>query len=104
MGCAVHGIAGQTPWIYQVGEWVAVRALAGWKEAYNEDGSRQSPPFLTAVEWLTVFHVVEFRIVETRIISVVEHSHATARPRHCALTITGPTGAFRARHCDDADE
>ena len=62
----------------EVGEWVAVRAFAGGHEAYDEDESPQPPPFLTAVEWLTIFHVVESRIVETRIISVVEHSHATA--------------------------
>lgn len=62
----------------EVGEWVAVRAFAGGHEAYDEGGSPQPPPFLTAVEWLTIFHVVESRIVETRIISVVEHSHATA--------------------------
>lgn len=61
----------------EVGEWVAVRAIAGGNEAYNEDGSPQSPPFLTSVEWLAIFRVVEGRITETRIISVVEHSHST---------------------------
>ena len=61
----------------EVGEWIAVRALAGGDEAYNEDGSPQSPPYLTSVEWLTIFHVVEHKIVESRVISVVEHSHAT---------------------------
>jgi hypothetical protein len=50
----------------------------GGTEAYNEDGSPQAPPFLTAVEWLTIFHVVESRIVETRIISVVDHSEGSA--------------------------
>ena len=62
----------------EVGEWVAVRAFAGGHEAYDENGSPQPPPFLTEVEWLTVFHVVESMIVETRIISVVERSHAAA--------------------------
>jgi SnoaL-like domain len=58
----------------EVGEWVAVRALAGGMEAYNEDGARQSRPYVTAVEWLTIFHVVNSRIVETRVISVLDHS------------------------------
>lgn len=43
-------------------------------EAYNEDGTRQSGPYITAVEWLTIFHVVNSRIVETRVISVLDHS------------------------------
>ena len=58
----------------EVGDWVAVRALAGGQEAYNDDGSPQSPPFLTSVEWLSVFRIVGGRIVETRIVSVVDHS------------------------------
>jgi SnoaL-like domain len=58
----------------EVGEWVAVRAVAGGMEAYNEDGTRQSRPYVTAVEWLTIFHVVNSRIVETRVISVLDHS------------------------------
>jgi hypothetical protein len=58
----------------EVGEWVAVRALAGGVEAYNEDGTRQSRPYVTAVEWLTIFHVVNSRIVEARVISVLDHS------------------------------
>jgi hypothetical protein len=58
----------------EVGEWVAVRALAGGMEAYNEDGTRRSRPYITAVEWLTIFHVVNSRIVETRVISVLDHS------------------------------
>ncbi len=62
----------------EVGEWVAVRAFAGGNEAHNEDGSPESPPFLTAVEWLTIFHVVDRKIVESRIISLVEHSDSTA--------------------------
>jgi SnoaL-like domain len=44
----------------EVGEWIAVRALAGGMEAYNEDGA--------------IFHVVNSRIVETRVISVLDHS------------------------------
>ena len=58
----------------EVGEWVAVRALAGGMEAYNEDGPPQSRPYVTAVEWLTIFHVVNRRIVETRVISVLDLS------------------------------
>jgi hypothetical protein len=58
----------------EVGEWVAVRALAAGMEAYNEDGTRQSRPYVTGVEWLTVFHVVNSRIVETRVISVLDHT------------------------------
>ena len=55
----------------EVGEWVAVRALAGGQEAYNEDGSPQDPPFLTSVEWLTVYRVVDRTIVEARFLSAV---------------------------------
>lgn len=58
----------------EVGEWVAVRAYAGGNEAYDEDGSRRSPPYLTSVEWLSIFRVVDSRIVESRIVSVVDHS------------------------------
>jgi hypothetical protein len=58
----------------EVGEWVAVRAFAGGMEAYNADGTCQSRPYVTAVEWLTIFHVVNSRIVETRVISVLDHS------------------------------
>ena len=58
----------------EVGEWVAVRAYAGGNEAYDEDGSRRPPPYLTSVEWLAIFHVVKSRIVESRIVSVVDHS------------------------------
>jgi hypothetical protein len=56
----------------EVGEWVAVRAFAGGQEAYNEDGSPQAPPFLTSVEWLAIFRVVDRRIVEVRIVSVAD--------------------------------
>ena len=61
----------------EVGSWISVRAFAGGREAFNEDGSPQQPPFPTRVEWLALFHVVERMIVETRIISLVEHSHST---------------------------
>jgi predicted SnoaL-like aldol condensation-catalyzing enzyme len=57
-----------------VGEWVAVRAFAGGQEAYNEDGSRQSPPFPTSVEWLSTIRVVEAKIAEIRIVSWVDHT------------------------------
>lgn len=62
----------------EVGEWIAVRAFAGGTEAYNDDGSPQPPPFLTGVEWLALFRVVQSTLVETRIISIIEHSHAAA--------------------------
>jgi hypothetical protein len=57
-----------------VGEWVAVRAFAGGQEAYNDDGSPQSPPFLTSVEWLSVIRVLDRRIAEIRVVSWVDHS------------------------------
>jgi hypothetical protein len=57
-----------------VGEWVAVRAFAGGQEAYNEDGSRQSPPFPTSVEWLSTIRVAEAKIAEIRIVSWVDHT------------------------------
>lgn len=58
----------------EVGEWVAVRAFAGGQEANNEDGSPQSPPFLTSLEWLTNVRVVNRMIVEIRLVSWVDHS------------------------------
>ena len=58
----------------EVGDWVAVRAYAGGNEAYDEDGPRRPPSYLTSVEWLSIFHVVNRRIVESRIVSVVDHS------------------------------
>jgi SnoaL-like domain len=58
----------------QVGEWIAVRAIAGGVEAYNDDGSPKSPPYMTSVEWLAVVHVIDRMIVEGRLISVVDHS------------------------------
>ena len=60
----------------EVGEWVAVRAFAGGQEAYNEDGSPQSPPFLTLVEWLSIIRVVDRRIAEIRLVSWVDHSQS----------------------------
>ena len=58
----------------EVGERVAVRACAGGQEADNEDGSPQSPPFLTSVEWLTTVRVVDRMIIEIRLVSWVDHS------------------------------
>jgi hypothetical protein len=58
----------------EVGEWIAARALAGGQEAYNEDGSPQSPSFLTSVEWLSTIRVVDRMIVEIRLVSWVDHS------------------------------
>jgi predicted SnoaL-like aldol condensation-catalyzing enzyme len=43
----------------EVGEWVAVRATAG-------SGTRRQ------VEWLSLFRIVDDRLVETRIVSLVE--------------------------------
>ena len=60
----------------EVGEWVAVRAFAGGREAYNEDGSPQSPPLLTSVEWLSIIRVVDRKIAEIRLVSWVDHSQA----------------------------
>ena len=60
----------------EVGEWVAVRAFAGGRQAYNEDGSPQSPPFLTSVEWLSIIRVVDRRIAEIRLVSWVDHSQS----------------------------
>ena len=63
----------------QVGDWLAVRAVAGGKEAYNDDGSPKPPPYMTSVEWLAVVHVIDERIVEGRVISVVDHSNDEPR-------------------------
>jgi hypothetical protein len=41
------------------------------QEAYHEDGSPQDPPFLTSVEWLTVYRVVDRKIVEATFLSAV---------------------------------
>lgn len=57
-----------------VGEWSAVRALAGGEKAYHEDGSPQSPPFVTSLEWLTIYRIVDRKILEIRLVSVVDHS------------------------------
>ena len=60
----------------EVGEYVAVRALASGKQAFDDDGARRRPPFPTAVEWLTVYHVVEGRIVESRVVTSMVRSQA----------------------------
>lgn len=60
----------------EVGEWVAVRAFAGGEEACHEDGSPQSPPVLTSVEWLSIIRVVDRRIAEIRLVSWVDHSQS----------------------------
>jgi hypothetical protein len=57
----------------EVSEWIAARAFAGGQEAYKEDGSPQSPPFLTSVEWLSTIRVVDRMIVEIRLVSWVDH-------------------------------
>lgn len=55
----------------EVGEHVAVRALAGGRLAFDEDGSPQLPPFPTAGEWLSVYRVVAGRIVAADVVSWV---------------------------------
>jgi hypothetical protein len=60
----------------EVGEYVAVRALANGKQAFDDDGARRRPPFPTSVEWLTVYHVVEGRIVASHMVTSVVRSEA----------------------------
>lgn len=60
----------------EVGEYVAVRALASGKQAFAANGSPRRPPFPTEVEWLTVYHVVKDKIVESWVVSSVVTSQA----------------------------
>lgn len=60
----------------EVGEYVAVRALASGKQAFDDGGAPRRPPFPTAVEWLAVYHVVDGRIVESRVVSSLVTSQA----------------------------
>lgn len=53
----------------EVGEYVAVRALAGGQQAFDDDGAPRQPPFPTAVEWLTVYHVVDRMIVDSSVVA-----------------------------------
>jgi SnoaL-like domain len=59
----------------EVGEYVAVRALAGGTQALDEDGAPR-PPFPTGVEWMSVTHVVDGKIVEGHVVTSVVTSHA----------------------------
>lgn len=60
----------------EVGEYVAVHALAGGRQALDEDGAPRQPPFPTSGEWLTVYHVVDGRIVEVRVVNWMVTSEA----------------------------
>jgi hypothetical protein len=60
----------------EVGEYVAVRALAGGKLALDDDGEPRQPPFPTAGEWLSVNHMVNGKIIEGRVVAWVVTSQA----------------------------
>ena len=53
----------------EVGDYVAVRAVAGGEQAFDDDGAPRRPPFPTGAEWLAVFHVVEHRVLEGRVVT-----------------------------------
>lgn len=55
----------------EVGEYVAVRALAGGSLAFDEDGAPQKSPFPTAGEWLSIYRVVDGRIMEANVVAWV---------------------------------
>jgi hypothetical protein len=52
----------------EVGEYVAVRALAGGQQTLDDQGAPRQPPFPTAVEWLTVYHVVDRVILDSQVV------------------------------------
>lgn len=56
----------------EVGQWVAVRAVAGGSVAHDEVGAALSSPSRKAVEWLTLYRVVDRKIAEMQVIAVVE--------------------------------
>jgi hypothetical protein len=56
----------------EVGEWVAVRALAGGTIATDDLEIADVAPFEKAIEWMALFRVVSGRITETRLMSVVD--------------------------------
>lgn len=60
----------------EVGEYVAVRALAGGRLALDEDGAPQAPPFPTSGEWLSTYRVVDGRIVEANVLTFLVTSHS----------------------------
>ena len=56
----------------EVGEWVAVRAMAGGTMVTDDLGIADVSPFAKAIEWMALFRVVSGRITETRLVSVVD--------------------------------
>ncbi len=62
----------------EVGEYVAVRALAAGKEALDDEGAPRQPPFPTAVEWLAVYHVVDGVILDSQVVTWLITSQARA--------------------------
>jgi hypothetical protein len=56
----------------EVGEWVAVRALAGGTVAHDDPGKPVAASVRMVLEWLTLYHVVDRKIAEIRVIAVVE--------------------------------
>jgi hypothetical protein len=60
----------------EVGEYVAVRALAGGKQALDDAGAPRKPPFPTAGEWLSVNHIVNGKLIEGRVVAWVVTSRA----------------------------
>jgi hypothetical protein len=60
----------------EVGEYVAVRALAGGKQALDDEGEPRQPPFPTAVEWLAVYHVVDRVILDSGVVTWLVTSQA----------------------------
>lgn len=53
----------------EVGEYVATRALAGGKLAFDQDGLPWQPGYPIAVEWLTVTRIVDGKAVEGRLVT-----------------------------------
>jgi hypothetical protein len=60
----------------EVGEYVAIRALAGGTQALDDRGLPREPPFPTGVEWMSVNHIVDGKIVEGRVVTSVVTSQA----------------------------
>jgi hypothetical protein len=55
----------------EVGEWVAVRAYAGGTVVHSDAGAPLPSSFRT-LEWLTAYRVIDDKIAEIRVISVVD--------------------------------
>jgi len=56
----------------EVGEWVAVRALAGGTVVTNALEMTDGAPFEKSIEWMALFRVVSGQIAETKLVSVVD--------------------------------